>query len=388
MPLWDRVVNDHLISDVPLGVLQSGGIDSALIACSVAHHGKIPLFTAAFAESSHDETANAALVAQHTSLPHRIVKISADPEPDQTLRTVVHHYDGQVADESSGPLLLLTRALRRHSIVALSGDGGDEFFGGYPTYRASRVTPLLPASLAALAGRLAYSSSGADETRLPMQAVFARFMLGIAAGRRHAHVEWRRFLPDFLASRVYGPALTPLLGQSPTAEYRAVMDVAAGDTLLDRCLIADQSFHLPSGLLMKTDAMSMANSVEIRVPLLDRRIMEFSGRCNLSLLVPSSGPSKPLLRCALERIGAPKQVWSAGKRGFNNPLAALLRGELKPLCERIFERNPDVLQPYLRPDAVREIWREHAHHRCNHAYALWPMLTLALWRSELEGHPV
>jgi asparagine synthase (glutamine-hydrolysing) len=392
VPLFDQVVGDQLISDVPVGILQSGGIDSSLIAHTVAKKGKFPLYTASFAERSHDETAIASMVSGQTGLPHRIVPISSDSNPEQTLADIVRHFDGQVADESAGPLFLLTREIRRSSTVALSGDGADEFFGGYSTYRASRLAemigPMIPNGLARAVGKFTYSASGADESRLPVTALLSRFLLGIASGNAHAHAEWRRCLPDFLVPDLYGPALRDVMATSPMADYRTAIDTADGQTQLDRCLIADQAYHLPSGLLMKTDAMSMANSVEIRVPFLDRRIMEFSANCDLGLLLPARGPSKPLLRAALRKKGASANVWSAPKRGFNNPLAELIRGPLRPLCTRIFEGAPGILEPYLRPDAVRRIWRSHAARQCNHAYALWPILTFALWRSQLEGHPI
>ena len=389
LPLFDQVVGDQLISDVPVGILQSGGIDSSLVAYSVAKRGKFPLVTASFAEQSHDETEIASMVARQTALPHQIVSISDDPLPEATLARVVHHFDGQVADESAGPLLLLTGQLRRNSTVALSGDGADEFFGGYPTYRASRLAErfgsIIPAAVARMAGRLAYSWSGADETRLPATALLSRFLLGVASGGSFAHAEWRRYVPEFLIPRLYGSALRHLGESSPMAGYRAAMEQADGPTLLDRCLIADQTYHLPSGLLMKTDAMSMANGVEIRVPFLDRRIMEFSGRCALDLLVPPHGSTKPLLRKALRAKGAAAKICDAPKRGFNNPLAGLLRGPLRSLCENAFERSRGIFEPFLQPDAIRELWREHADRKANHAYVLWPLLTFALWRSGLEG---
>ena len=389
LPLFDQVVSDQLISDVPVGILQSGGIDSSLVAYSVAKRGKFPLVTASFAEQSHDESKVAALVAQQTALPHRIVPVSEDPDPAATLTRVVHHFDGQVADESAGPLLLLTAELRRNSTVALSGDGADEFFGGYPTYRASllaeRFGGAIPASIARTVGKLMYAASGANETRLPATALLSRFLLGIASSGRLAHAEWRRYVPEFLVSRLYGPALRHLVDVSPMTGYRKAIEHADGPSLLDRCLIADQTYHLPAGLLMKTDAMSMANSVEIRVPFLDRRIMELSGACSLDLIVPPGGPTKPLLREALREKGAAAAIWDAPKRGFNNPLSGLLRGPLRSLSETIFQNSPDVFSPYLQPDAVRTLWREHASLKTNHAYALWPLLTFALWRSQLEA---
>jgi len=390
--LFDQVVSDQLISDVPVGVLQSGGIDSSLIAFSLAKRGSFPLVTASFSEQSHDETAIAAIVARQTALPHRIVSISSDPDPAATLARVVHHFDGQVADESAGPLLLLTRELRRQSTVALSGDGADEFFGGYPTYRATRLAasfgPFIPDRIARSFGQLAYSGLGSNETRLPRAALLSRFLLGLAAAGPHAHAEWRRYIPEFLIPALYGPALRDLAKTSPTMDYRAAIDSADGPAHLDRCLIADQTYHLPSGLLMKTDAMSMANGVEIRVPFLDRRIMEFSGRCSLDLIAPSRGPTKPLLRDALRLKGADEAICSAPKRGFNNPLAALLRGALSPLCTELFVSSRDLFEPYLEPNAVRDLWQDHMERKSNHAYALWPLLTFAIWRSQLNGRPI
>jgi len=273
--------------------------------------------------------------------------------------------------------------------VALSGDGADEFFGGYSTYRASRLAErfgsMIPEGVARTVGRWSYASSGANETRLPATALLSRFLLGVASGGPYAHAEWRRYVPEFLVPRLYGPALRHLAAQSPMAGYRAAIEQADGPTLLDRCLIADQTYHLPTGLLMKTDAMSMVNGVEIRVPFLDRRIMEFSGRCALDLLVPLRGPSKPLLRNALRHKGASAKITDAPKQGFNNPLAGLLRGPLRQLCESVFERSLDIFEPYLQPDVVRQLWRNHANKSANHAYALWPLLTFALWRSQLQG---
>ena len=389
LPLFEHVVSDQLISDVPVGILQSGGIDSSLVAWSVAKRGKFPLLTASFAEQSHDESKTAALVAQQTALPHRVVPIHEDPDPAATLKRVVHHFDGQVADESAGPLLLLTAELRRNATVALSGDGADEFFGGYPTYRATRLAQrfggAIPAAVARSLGKMMYAASGANETRLPATALLSRFLLGLAAGGSFAHAEWRRYIPEFLLPRLYGGALKHLADVSPMSGYRAAIENADGPTLLDRCLIADQTWHLPAGLLMKTDAMSMANGVEIRVPFLDRRIMELSGACSLDLIVQPDGPTKPLLRKALRDKGAAEAIWNAPKRGFNNPLSGLLRGTLRPLSETIFENSPDLFAPYLQPDAVRALWREHAGLKRNHSYALWPLLTFALWRSELES---
>src|SRR5262249_10103535 len=154
--------------------------------------------------------------------------------------------------------------------------------------------------------------------------------------------------------------------------------------LLDKAMLADQRFHLQS-ILAKVDAMSMAHGLEIRVPLLDRRVMELAGRIDLRLLHPGLGTPKHLLRALARQLGAPEKVTRARKKGFNVPIARLLRRELRPLCDDVLDRQADVLYPYLSPDGARALWREHREYRSDHAFALWPILTLATWQSGLAG---
>jgi len=130
----------------------------------------------------------------------------------------------------------------------------------------------------------------------------------------------------------------------------------------------------------------MAHGLEIRVPLLDRRIMEIAGKLDINLLLPRSGPPKYILRLLAEHLGAPTEVTRGPKRGFNFPIARLLRCDLAKLGERMLVEQADVVSPYLKPDAVRQLWREHQSGTADHAFALWPILTLAVWRGGL-GRP-
>jgi asparagine synthase (glutamine-hydrolysing) len=380
------VVDEQLISDVPLCVLQSGGIDSSLISLSVARRGvKAPLFTASFAEKSHDETALAQAVAAATGLPQRIVSVDTTGDIDAAFRSVVHHFDGQCADTGALAFYRLSAAVRRHSTVALSGDGGDEFFCGYQTYGATRFAEILrhfvPRTVAHAGGVLAYGLNPTDEGRLPATGAIARFALGLSEGGPHAHLEWRRLLPGFLARQVYGAGMEDCGLTSPYSEYAQDFDAASG-SVLDRAMVADQRFHIQS-VLMKVDAMSMAHSLEVRVPLLDRRIMELAGRMAVQLLNPRGGAPKHLLRVLARRLGAPPEVTTERKHGFNVPIARLLRNDLQPLADQILDRDADVLTPYLVADGVRALWRAHRDQKANNAYALWPILTLGTWRAGL-----
>jgi asparagine synthase (glutamine-hydrolysing) len=376
------VVESQLVSDVPISVFQSGGIDSTLVSLTLRQVGATPpLFTAAFQEASHDETDLASQVARAAGLKQYVLPVEVDPHPMDTFRAVVRHFDGQCADTGAYAFYRLCGEVRKHSTVVLSGDGGDEFFGGYETYRASRhaetLQPWLPSSLMATVGRGAYGMGAGDESRLPVLAVLSRFALGLAAGGRSAHMQWRRLVPGFLLPGLYGETMRPCLEASPFAEYESCANDVPGNSL-DRWLLSDQRFHIQS-VLAKVDGMSMAHGLEVRVPLLDRRIMDFAGRCAGALLAPTKGPGKMLLRRAAERLGAPPSVLAARKKGFNAPIARMLRDVLAPLGDHWLDRNPDILSPYLAPGAIRKLWREHSQRQANHAFALWPILILAEW---------
>jgi len=188
------VVEGQLVSDVPVGVFQSGGIDSTLVSLTLRQVGATPpLFTAAFQEASHDETDLASQVARAAGLKQHVLPVERDPHPMDTFRAIVRHFDGQCADTGAYAFYRLCGEVRKHSTVVLSGDGGDEFFGGYETYRASRhaetLQPWLPSWLMATVGRGAYGMGAGDESRLPVSAVVSRFALGLAAGGRSAHMQ-------------------------------------------------------------------------------------------------------------------------------------------------------------------------------------------------------
>jgi asparagine synthase (glutamine-hydrolysing) len=386
LPLWKQVVDDTMISDVPVGILQSGGIDSTLVTLTAAQHCSVPLFTAGFSERSHDETAMAAAVAKIAGLPHHVAMVDAHADLPATLEAVVHHFDGQVCDESAMPLYLLLRQVRQKVTVALSGDGGDEFFGGYPTYRASQIAAVaglaVPSCIAAVIGKVAYAAAAKNESRLPLTALISRFSLGLSGGRLHAHARWRRMVPDFQLASLYGAPLQPFASENPFSDYEQLLD-ESGRSIVDRCMVADQRFHLPAGPLMKADAMSMAHGLEVRVPLLDRRIIEFADQCDASLLAPFRGPTKKFLRSVLRHYNAPAELVGDRKRGFNSPLARMLRTSLRELAERHFSREADRLAPYLQPETVRRFWIEHRDREANHAYTLWPILTFGIWLEQL-----
>lgn len=385
---FETVVKSQMVSDVPLAVFQSGGIDSSLITLTLGRLGfQPPLFTAGFAEKSHDETAVAQQIANSAGLRLSVIPGETGEDLEAALRSVVYHFDGQYADTGALGFYHLAGAVRKHCTVVLSGDGGDEFFGGYETYAATRIAEiaqfLIPGKVAGMVGRIAYKAVGSSEKRLPPAAQLARFALGLSEPGNRPHLQWRRLVPSFIAQRIYGTAMCHLASTDPFSEY-AEYYAEPHEQLLDRALIADQRFHLQS-VLMKVDAMSMAHSLEVRVPILDRRIMELAGSLDSSLLNPSRGPTKYVLRELAQHLGMPKSAALSRKRGFNVPIAKMMRNGLQAICNRLFDKDADVFSPYLKPDPIRALWKEHLKGKCDNSFALWPILTLGIWKAGLAA---
>ena len=374
-------VGDWTASDVPLGVLQSGGIDSALVSFFASERTKenITLFTARFDQQSYDESVAASSIAKQINATHRLV--SADPvqRAEDIFREMIRHTDCQCVDTGSLPYFLLAEAVSSETKAVLSGDGGDELFGGYETYRATLIANaarwMSPA--AAIAGSKLYDLAPLDGRRPSLQAKLSRLFLGMGEGGKDAHVQWRRLVPGFMLEDLYGPVLQPYLKVDPFDEYVSAFNEAGGG-LLDRAMIADQKWHLPS-VLSKVDMMSMAHGLEVRPPLLDSRVIDFAASCPMSLLSPLVGRQKRILRLAAEATKINRTFVKAPKRGFNAPLAALFRTTLKSLGNVILDDEADALSDFFQPETLRRIWREHRDRKRDHAYAIWPMLCFGVW---------
>ena len=147
-------------------------------------------------------------------------------------------------------------------------------------------------------------------------------------------------------------------------------------------MLGDQSYYLPSDMLVKSDRVSMAHSLEFRVPFMDRRIMELSGNIHHSLLTSLGGPDKLVLRDSLQKMHGHRAISYGKKRGFNVPIAKMLIGELSSLCTQMFYHEADRFSPWLNPDAIREIWDDHSKGRQSNHYLLWSLLIFGLWTDE------
>ena len=382
--LWPRVVNDQLISDVPVSLLLSGGIDSALIASALPKRSDLSAYTATFGEAAFDESGLATMTARHAGLRQNFVSIDTEADIEARFLDVVAKVDGQLADSSSLAFYSLCQKAGKEVRVLLTGDGADEFFAGYETYRASRlmtgIAPFVPAQAARYASNLLFAKAASSRAKVGPAEKLARLAAGIANGGGQPHPQWRRYLFPDQIDGLYGSGMSDVdLAIDALVEYA----VALGDegSVMDRALVGDQRYYLPGDMLMKTDSMSMAHGVEVRVPFLDRRIMEFANSLDGALISPLRGPDKRILRQSLARRGLPRELTQGGKKGFNIPISDYLRGGLRPLGDRLLDREADCLAPFLRPDEVRRRWRAHIDGNSPSGYTLWTFLTLAAWRT-------
>jgi asparagine synthase (glutamine-hydrolysing) len=364
-------VRAHLVSDVPVGVLLSGGVDSALLAALAAQESTGPLrtFSIGFEEASFDERADARRVADRYGTLHR--ELVVRPDAALLLPALADAFDEPFADSSALPTYLVSQLAAADVKVALSGEGGDELFGGYYTYQADL--------LALRVGRLARLARPLVE-RLPVSA--ARVSLEYKAKRfvRAAHLPplerhhgWKEiFAPDVRAE---------LTGRrhawDPVDVLREPFAETEGAELLTRLQDVDARTYLVDDLLVKTDRASMAFSLEARVPFLDPVVDSFAAALPTRLKV-SGRQKKVLLRRAAEPL-LPREIVRGRKRGFSIPAAAWLRGELEPFARETLAPATLRRQGYFRPEAVQRVLDDHVSGRADLSRQLWGLLAFTLW---------
>jgi asparagine synthase (glutamine-hydrolysing) len=368
-------VRAHLVSDVPVGVFLSGGVDSSLLAALAAQESSEPLrtFTIGFEERSFDETAGARKVAERYGTDHS--ELVLRPEPELLLRALAEVFDEPFADSSSLPTYLVSELASRDVKVCLSGEGGDELFGGYYTYSADLLAPRL--GLLARVARPFAELLPSSNARVSFDYKAKRFTRAAHLPPLERHHGWKEIFSPDLRVELAGSAPAP----DPVDLYRARFAETEGAEMLTRLQDVDLGIPLVDDLLVKTDRSSMAHSLEARVPFLDTIVT------GLALALPRrlkvSGLSKKiLLRRAAEPL-LPREVVHGKKRGFSIPAAAWLRGELEPFAREVLA--PEVLrrQGFFAPEVVGRLLDRHVARREDLSRQLWGLIAFTLW---YEGH--
>jgi asparagine synthase (glutamine-hydrolysing) len=373
-------VRAHLVSDVPVGVLLSGGVDSAFLAALAAQEGSEPLrtFSIGFEERSFDELAGARLVAERYGTQHQ--ELVLRPDAALLLPALADAFDEPFADSSALPAYLVSQLAANDVKVALSGEGGDELFGGYYTYAADLLAERV-GGLARLARplveRLPTSSSKAS-----FDYKAKRFVRAAHLPSLERHHGWKEiFSPELRAELTgRGSAFDPV--DLLRDRYRET----EGADELARLQDVDLGIYLVDDLLVKTDRASMAHSLEARVPYLDTVVT------NLALALHTRHKIRGFSKKVLLRKAAapllPREIVHGKKRGFSIPAAAWLRGELEPFARQTLSRETLERQGFFHPDVVTRLLDDHVGGREDRSRQLWGLLAFTLWHERhVEGAP-
>jgi asparagine synthase (glutamine-hydrolysing) len=388
--LFDAAVARRLMSDVPLGVFLSGGVDSSSVAASVVRQrppSSVKTFSIGFEDESYDESSVARRVAQYLGTEHHERVFTADAMRD-VLPQVTALLDEPFGDASLLPTYLLSAFAREQVTVALGGDGPDELLLGYPTFFAdafAKVFSKLP--------RPARGGLRAMGRMLPVSTKNFSFDFKVNAFLRAADArpEWRHLL--WLGSVIPGSdddVLHPDLRAPRPIEN--VLDFAAGlyevphtTSHLQRLSYQYCRAYLAEDILHKVDRASMAVSLEARSPFLDRELVEFMARLPAELKLENRSTGKAILKKAM-RDRIPLEVIERAKKGFGIPVASWLKGPLDPLVDDLLGESRLRDAGYLEPKTVRRLIDEHRRNQRNHRKVLWTLLSFELWR-DARGIP-
>jgi asparagine synthase (glutamine-hydrolysing) len=375
-------VRAHLESDVPVGVFLSGGIDSSLLAALAAQESGEPVrtFSIGFDERSFDELSRARLVAARYGTDHH--ELVLRPDAAALLPEIAAAFDEPFADSSALPTYAVSRLAAGHVKVALSGEGGDELFGGYFTYVADVAAARSRVRAAAAVARPLVERLPSSSRRVSLEYKAKRFARAATLPALERHHGWKEIFSADARAALLEPGRRAA-GADPLAGWRARYAETAGAEPLARLQDVDLGTYLVDDLLVKTDRASMAHSLEVRVPFLDPVVAE------LALALPTGQKVLALAKKRLLRRAAaglvPRQIVHGRKRGFSIPAAAWLRGDLEPFARDLLSADALRRDGFFRPEAVARLLDEHVAGREDHSRPLWGLLCFQLWRRTAAG---
>ncbi len=383
-------IGDKMISDVPLGAFLSGGYDSSLVVAVMQALAGDPVktFSIGFHEAGYNEAHHAAAVARHLGTDHTELYVTPD-EAMAVIPELPHLFDDPFADSSQIPTLLVSRLAREHVTVSLSGDGGDELFGGYNRYAQGKALlnrlQRLPGPLRRLfSGSLRCLPPAAwDRIFAALEPVLpARLRVPLPGDKLHKLADvlgsgGERALYMRLVSHWEDPARVVTGAQEPLTALTDLARQPGLNDFTDYMMFTDLVSYLPDDILVKVDRAAMGVSLETRVPLLDHRIVEFAWRLPRHMKV-RDGEGKWLLRQVLYRY-VPRELMERPKMGFGVPIDHWLRGPLRDWAESLLDERRLREEGYFEPAPILRKWHEHLGGQRNWAYHLWDALMFQSW---------
>ncbi len=377
--LMDESVKLRLMSDVPLGAFLSGGLDSSALVAMMRRHvsGRLRTFTIGYHDKTFSELNYAQLVADTFATDHQVLMI--EDMTEAALEQSIWHLDEPMTDLSSIPLMFICRQARQHVTVCLSGEGGDEVFAGYDRFKASKINRFyrwIPSGirkhvLESVVGRMADRPQKKGAVNM-----LKRFMEGSRLPEDGRHLRWQYFSNARQDAALYSDAFKAQVTMDPFARLR---DYSARCTARDRLnqeLYLDTRFMMADSVLMKVDKMSMASALEIRVPLIDHKLVEYMATIPGDLKLRGL-ETKHIFRKALEGI-LPEKIIYRGKQGYSLPVKNLLRGQLKNYMTDLINDSP-VIRENFNPPFIQQLIREHLALTHNHNHVLWSLMNVAIW---------
>ena len=381
----EDAVTARLVSDVPLGVFLSGGLDSSTVAHLMSRHLAEPVraFTLKFQEGGqwYSEAEYAREIGEAIGAQSHVLEIIS--KSAELLGTVTRHFDEPFGNPTCLLLYQLSQVAKEHVTVALVGDAGDEVFLGYPRYQGAllsqryRHAPLfLRQAVAWGANHIREGSNGDHSKRRARE-----FLTGSCHGPERMYLEWVRYFDEPLLDRIYSPDLKRQLRGHDSSEYLLrLLARADGADFVDRINYADLHSYLPHNILRYSDRMSMAHGLEIRCPFTDHKLIEFLARVPWQRKLCGK-QTKCLLRQAAQNW-LPASVLERGKMGLNPPMGLWLRGHLRPLLSEYLAPEQIKRRGYFDPDVVAELVRDLMTQRRDYSLHLWALICFEEWHRQ------
>jgi asparagine synthase (glutamine-hydrolysing) len=377
------VVRDTMVSDVPIGAFLSGGLDSSLIVALMSEISEQPVhtFSVGFEERSYNELPYAGIVAERYQTDHHVLTL--EPRAEDLVYAMADFFCEPFADNSALATFAVSKLAAEHVKVVLSGDGGDEVFGGYSTYQADRLAAIyrrLPSFIGVdLIPKMVRSlptsfAKGSFDFRLK------RFVGGAALDPLPAHFAWKAYLDETTKMRLYNRESLngDLESLRPTVcLFQECYHEYATSDVLNRLIYVDNRIQLVDDMLTKVDRMSMAHSLEVRVPLLDRRVVSFMARLP-SYLKVRGFTLKFLAKKMAERV-LPREILSRRKGGFSIPVADWISTDLRALVEAHLSRRALEDQGLFDPEQVQALLDAHWQKKQDYSRSIWTLLMFSLW---------